>query len=129
MPASIGTVAISDDEGDDDYITLSTATGLVAATQMGAIEFHIWGSRNGALNLPDRMVFDLDPDEDLSFAAVRSAARDVRDRLDDLGLPSVPMLSGGKGVHVIVPLRSKAGWHTVKLFSRTLAVLLSDAEP
>ena len=129
MPPGLGTVAISDDKGDADYITLSTAAGLVAATQMGAIEFHIWGSRNTSLDQPDRIVFDLDPDEGLAFTVVRSAAFDLRDRLDDLGLPSVPMLSGGKGIHVIVPLRPKAEWETVKLFSRTIAVMLSDAEP
>lgn len=129
MPAAIGNVAISDAEGDDDYITVSSAAGLVAAAQMGAIEFHIWGSRNKALDRPDRLVFDLDPDDALPFTAVRSAAFDLRDRLDDLGLPSAPMLTGGKGIHVIVPLRPKAEWDTVKLFSRTMAVMLSDAEP
>ena len=129
MPAAIGTVAISDDEDDADYITLSSVAGLVAATQMGAIEFHIWGSRNASLERPDRIVFDLDPDEGLPFSAVRSAAFDLRDRLDDLGLPSVAMLSGGKGIHVIVPLRPRAEWEAVKLFSRAVAVLLSDAQP
>ena len=129
MPRSIGTVAISDDASDADYITLATPTGLVAATQMGTIEFHIWGSRNSALEKPDRIVFDLDPDEAVPFAAVRQAALDLRDLLGDLSLPSIPMLTGGKGIHVIVPLRPKAGWDTVKLFSRTIAVMLSDREP
>ena len=129
MPASVGTVAISDDEGDADYISLSSAAGLVAATQMGAIEFHIWGSRSASLEQPDRIVFDLDPDEGLPFSTVRSAAFDFRDRLHDLGLPSAAMLSGGKGIHVIVPLRPKAEWEAVKLFSRTVAVMLSEAEP
>lgn len=129
MGRSIRTVAISHEDGDQDYITLSTATGLVAAGQMGAIEFHIWGARNAALDLPDRIVFDLDPDEGLPFAAVREAAFDLRDLLEGLGLPSTPMLTGGKGIHVIVPLRPKAEWETVKLLSRTVAVMLSDAEP
>ena len=129
MPATVGTVAISDDVGDADYITLSSATGLVAATQMGAIEFHIWGSRNTLLERPDRIVFDLDPDQGLPFTAVRSAAFDLRDRLLDLGLQAIAMLSGGKGIHVIVSLRPKAEWEAVKLFSRTVAVMLSDAEP
>lgn len=129
MPAAVGTVAISEDAGDADYITLSSAAGLVAATQMGAIEFHIWGSRNTSLDQPDRIVFDLDPDEGLPFTAVRSAAFDLRDRLGELGLTATAMLSGGKGVHVIVPLRPEAEWEAVKLFSRTVAVMLSAAEP
>lgn len=129
MPSALRTVAVSQDEGDADYITLSTAAGLVAATQMGAIELHIWGARNAALEKPDRIVFDLDPDEDLPFAAVCTAALDLRDLLTDLALPSAALLSGGKGIHVIVPLRPKADWETVKLFSRTVAVMLAQAEP
>ena len=129
MPAAIGTVAISADAGDDDYITLSTASGLVAAVQMGTLEFHIWGSRNAALDLPDRIVFDLDPDEGLPFPSVREAALHLRDLLTKLGLPTVPMLTGGKGIHVIAPLKPAANWETVKLFTRTVAVMLSEAEP
>lgn len=129
MPAAIGTVAISEAEGDADYITLSSPTGLVAASQMGALEFHIWGSPNATLDKPDRIVFDLDPDEALKFADVRAAAFDLRMRLDDLDLRSVAMLTGGRGIHVIVPLRPKASWDTVKLFSRTLAVMLSEQAP
>jgi DNA ligase D-like protein (predicted polymerase) len=106
-----------------------SAAGLVGATQMGAIEFHIWGSRKMSLEQPDRIVFDLDPDEGLPFGAVRGAASDLRNRLDDLGLPSAAMLSGGKGIHLIVPLRPKAEWAAVRLFSRTVAVILSDAQP
>jgi bifunctional non-homologous end joining protein LigD len=129
MPDAVGAVAISDAAEDADYITIASAAGLVGATQMGAIEFHIWGSRNAALELPDRIVFDLDPDEDLPFTVVRSAAFDLCDRLAGIGLPAAAMLSGGKGIHVIVPLRPKAGWETVKLFARTLAVMLAEAEP
>ncbi|WP_322896244.1 MULTISPECIES: DNA ligase D [unclassified Yoonia] len=129
MPRSVGSVAISDNAEDADYITLATPTGLVAAAQMGTIEFHIWGSRNSALEKPDRIVFDLDPDEAVPFPAVRQAALDLHDLLGDLDLPSIPMLTGGKGIHVIVPLLPKAGWDTVKLFSRTIAVMLSDREP
>lgn len=129
MADAIGTVSVSEDAEDANYITIAAAPGLIAAAQMGVVEFHIWGARNAALNLPDRIVFDLDPDEGLDFAAVRRAAFDLRDRLAAMKLPSVAMLSGGKGIHVIVPLRPKAEWETVKLFSRTMAVMLATAEP
>ena len=129
MPAAIGTVAISQAAEDADYITLSSPTGLIAAAQMGALEFHIWGAPNATLDKPDRIVFDLDPDEALSFADVRAAAFDLRGRLDDLGMRSVAMLTGGKGIHVIVPLRPRATWDTVRLFSRTLAVMLAEQAP
>ena len=112
MPDAIGTVTVPGKRGDEDYISISNAAGLVGAVQMGAIEFHIWGAANDHPELPDRLVFDLDPDEGLGFDKVRSASIDLRALLDDLGLPSIPMLSGGKGIHVIVPLRPKAEWQT-----------------
>lgn len=129
MPKQLKPVAVSDKNGDADYISLSTKAGLVAGAQMGTIEYHIWGARNAALDLPDRMVFDLDPDEGLGFSAVRRAALDLRVLLEELGLPSVAMLSGGKGIHVIVALKPQATWETVKLFSHTIAVMLAEAEP
>ena len=115
--------------GTEDYISISNAAGLVGAVQMGAIEFHIWGAANNHLEMPDRLVFDLDPDEGLPFEKVRAAARDLRALLDDLGLPSIPMLSGGKGIHVIVPLRPKSEWDRVKLFAQTVAVMMAQAQP
>jgi bifunctional non-homologous end joining protein LigD len=129
MGAPLKPVAVSEATGDADYITLGAQGGLVAAAQMGTLEFHIWGARNAALDLPDRIVFDLDPDEGLPFAQVRHAATEVRDLLAELGLPSVPMVTGGKGIHVIAPLKPMAEWDTVKLFARTLAVMLSEDAP
>jgi bifunctional non-homologous end joining protein LigD len=129
MPAAIGTVAVPGKDGPEDYISLSTAAGLVAAAQMGTIEFHIWGARNASLERPDRIVFDLDPDESLGFGPVRTAACDLRDRLDDLGLPSVPMLSGGKGIHVIAPLDETADWPKVKSFADRFSRAIAEAEP
>ncbi len=75
------------------------------------------------------MIFDLDPDEGLDFAAVKSAAQDIRARLADIGLVSFAMLSGGKGVHVVVPLTPGHDWATHKDFSRRFAEALSVAEP
>jgi bifunctional non-homologous end joining protein LigD len=103
--------------------------GFVAAAQMGTIEFHIWGAQADDLERPDRVVFDLDPDEDLGFDAVKQAATELRGLLDELGLESVPMVTGGKGIHVIVPLRRGAGWETVKLFARTVASHFADQKP
>ncbi len=116
FPKDIKTLSIEESDGDRaDYMYVSTASGLVGAAQMGTLEFHIWGAQRDNLDRPDRMVFDLDPDESLSFADVTSAATDLRDLLADLDLPSWPLVTGGKGVHVVVPLRRIAGWDTVKL--------------
>ncbi|MBF9036193.1 DNA ligase D [Rhodobacterales bacterium HKCCE2091] len=130
FPDAVKTVGITESDGDTaDYMTIDSAAGLVGAAQMGTLEFHIWGSRTDRLERPDRMVFDLDPDEDLGFDAVVSAAVDIRDRLAALDLPSWPLVTGGKGVHVVVPLRRTAGWDTVKLYARVFATHLADTEP
>ncbi|MBV7410723.1 DNA ligase D [Maritimibacter sp. DP1N21-5] len=130
FPDDIKTVTIKEKDGDTtDYMYVTTASGLVGAAQMGTLEFHIWGARRDALDKPDRMVFDLDPDEALGFSEVARAAADLRDLLAELDLPSWPLVTGGKGVHVVVPLRRIAGWDTVKLFSRVLATHLAECQP
>jgi bifunctional non-homologous end joining protein LigD len=130
FPKELKTVPIEESKGTvEDYIYLGDRASVLAAVQMGTIEFHIWGSARDRLEQPDRMVFDLDPDEGLGFAAVKAAAEEVRDVLARVGLPSVPMVTGGKGVHVIVPLRRSAEWETVKTFSKTLATALSERHP
>lgn len=112
-----------------DYLYLEDADGLLACVQMGTIEFHGWGCHVDALERPDRMVFDLDPGEGLSFAEVKKAAADIRQRLADIGLASFAMLSGGKGVHVVVPLDPGHTWDAHRDFARRLAKEMSTAEP
>ena len=117
------------DGGSEDYLYVEDAIGLQQCVQMGTIEFHGWGARSTDVEAPDRMVFDLDPDEGLDFGDVKTAATDIRDRLADLGLVSFAMLSGGKGVHVVVPLDTGHSWEAHKDFSRRFAEALSLAEP
>ena len=117
------------DGGSEDYLWVDDADGIVACVQMGTIEFHGWGSRVDTLERPDRMIFDLDPDEGLGFDAVRKAAADLKTHLADLGLTSFAMLSGGKGVHVVVPLTPKAEWPAVKDFADRFSQALAAAEP
>ena len=117
------------DGGSEDYIYVEDAAGLLQCVQMGTIEFHGWGSRSSDVEAPDRMIFDLDPDEGLDFEDVKSAAFHVRDRLSDLGLVSFPMLTGGKGVHVVVPLDPGHSWAVHKDFAKRFAEALSLAEP
>lgn len=117
------------DGGTEDYLYVEDARGILQCVQMGTMEFHAWASRSDAVEQPDRMIFDLDPDEGLDFGAVKTAARDLRDRLADLGLTSFVMLSGGKGVHVVVPLLPGHSWAAHKDFARRFAEALSLAEP
>ncbi|TJZ79872.1 DNA ligase D [Paracoccus hibiscisoli] len=130
FPDALKVQDIEDAEGAaTPYAYVTDAAGIIGAVQMGTVEFHIWGARRDRLDRPDRVVFDLDPDEGLSFAATRRAALDLRDRLADLGLASWAMLSGGKGIHIIVPLRRTAGWDTVKLFSKGVAMWVAGSQP
>jgi bifunctional non-homologous end joining protein LigD len=117
------------DGSTEDYLFVEDANGIVACVQMGTIEFHGWGSSVGTLEQPDRMVFDLDPDEGLDFADTRRAAEHLRNQLAELGLASFPMLSGGKGVHVVVPLTPAAEWPAVKDFAHRFAEALAQADP
>jgi len=117
------------DGGMEDYLFIEDARGILQCVQMGTIEFHGWASRSDEVELPDRMIFDLDPDEGLGFDEVKQAARDIRSRLSDLGLVSFAMLSGGKGVHVVVPLERGHSWDAHKDFARRFAEALSLAEP
>ncbi len=117
------------DGGTEDYLYVEDVAGIVACVQMGTIELHGWGSKVGAIEQPDRLVFDLDPDVGLDFAAVRKAAKDLKRHLADIGLVTFPMLTGGKGVHVIVPLTPKAKWPAVKDFAQRFALALAEAEP
>ncbi|MDP3674778.1 MAG: DNA ligase D [Novosphingobium sp.] len=120
---------VEKDGGAEDYLWLDSAEGLLACVQMGTIEFHGWGSRASDVEHPDRLIIDLDPDEGLDFGDVKSAARDIHDRLEDLGLVSFAMLSGGKGVHVVVPLEPGHSWEAHKDFAKRFAEALALAEP
>jgi bifunctional non-homologous end joining protein LigD len=117
------------DGSTEDYIYVEDADGLVMCVQMGTIEFHGWGSSVATLEQPDRMVFDLDPDEELGFDVVKKAAEDIKNQLAEIGLVSFAMLSGGKGVHVVVPLKPQAEWPAVKDFAERFCRALAEAEP
>ena len=111
------------------YMYIENKTGLLECVQMGSIELHGWGAKADDIERPDRMIFDLDPDEGLDFGDVRKAAVDIKQHLADLGLVSFPMLSGGKGIHVVVPLTPKAEWPEVTDFAYRFASALAAAEP
>lgn len=104
-------------------------SGLIGGVQMNTLEFHVWGSDRHSPDLPERMVFDIDPDEGLDFGQVKGAATDIRDILGAIGLRSWPLVSGGKGVHVVVPLVPEADWDAVKSFCQNFAELLAKTEP
>ena len=113
----------------EDYLYFDDIRGLLACVQMGTIEFHGWGSKIDKVECPDRLVFDLDPDLGLDFDKVKAAAVRLRELLEELGLESFPLLSGGKGIHVVVPLDASRDWPTVKSFADRFSRAISEAEP
>ena len=128
-PAEIERVTIPESSGEGVYAVANTAAAVVGLVQRGVIELHVWGATTRDLDEPDRMVFDLDPDPAVPWRDVMAAARLVRERLGDLGLESFVKTSGGKGLHVAVPLAARHEWVEVKSFSRALAESLAAAEP
>ncbi len=105
----------------ETYMYCETPEAIIRAVQMGVLEFHIWGSKVEAVEKPDRIVFDLDPDDAVTFDAVKEAAFRLRDVLAALALQSLPLLSGGKGIHVVAPIRPQHEWPVVKQFAHHLA--------
>ncbi|HEV7691480.1 MAG TPA: DNA ligase D [Hyphomonadaceae bacterium] len=129
-PDAIDTVKIKEKDGkSNDYLVIRDAAGVVGAAQIGGLELHVWGSRTDSLEKPERIVFDLDPDEGLDFGDVKKAAVELRDVLESVGLKSFPMLTGGKGVHVIVPIARTQEWPQVKAFASGLARKLAAHSP
>jgi len=123
-------VGIREKDGHDEpYLFVDDMEGLLSCVQMGTIEFHGWGSRIEDVEKADRLVFDLDPDEGLDFKDVVSAAFHIRDLLADMGLATFPMVTGGKGVHVIAPLTPDAEWPAVKDFAQRFATAIAQHEP
>lgn len=130
FPENMRHVMIPESDGNkEQYFYVDDIKGLVAGVQMGTLEFHIWGSRVDQLEKPDRIVFDLDPDVGLGFEDVRRGAFDLRDRLDKIGLKTFPMLSGGKGFHLVAPLSRRAEWPQVKAFCHAFAVKVGGEAP
>src|SRR5690606_4183206 len=126
MPKSPKAGQLTKMKGTESRILwIEDLSGLMSGVQMNTLEFHIWGSDRHAADLPDRMVFDIDPDEGLDFVSVKQAAVDIHNILGTIGLQSWPLVSGGKGVHVVVPLVPEANWDAVKSFCQNFAELLA----
>ncbi len=130
MPKAIHDGQLEKVSGKESRILwVDDLAGLIAGVQMNVLEFHIWGSLRQQPNSPHRLIFDIDPDEGLAFSDVKQAALDIRGVLQALGLNSWPLLSGGKGVHVVVPLVPKANWEEAKSFCQDFAELLARTDP
>ncbi len=117
------------DPGHDPLLQIDGVRGLLSAAQMNVIELHTWNATSKAIGKPDRMTFDLDPGEGIAWSTMQEAALLVHTLLDELGLPAFLKTSGGKGLHVVVPLRRQFDWDTVKDFSQAIVQHLADTIP
>ena len=113
----------------EQYLYVQSAQEIVACAKVQTVEFHGWGSRAGSIEAPDRLVIDLDPDPRLGFDNVKDAAFQVQRSFEALALESFALLSGGKGIHVIVPLEPLAEWDEVRDFAKTFCTALAEASP
>ncbi len=123
-------VRIKENSGErGDYLVVRDAAAVMQLVQFNALEFHPWGAKADAPDVADLLVFDLDPGSGVEWAAVRAAARKVREMLAQIKLQSFVRTSGGKGLHVVVPLHPPVAWTTAKPFAQSFAMTLSLMEP
>jgi bifunctional non-homologous end joining protein LigD len=130
FPDAFKTVEIAEKDGKlQDYFYIDDLAGLIAGVQMNVLEFHLWGSSRQDVERPERLIFDIDPDPSVDFTAVRAAAEEIRQALGRIGLETFPMLTGGKGVHVIAPIRPEVEWPEAKAFCKAFAQKLAADAP
>ncbi|MBN6150485.1 DNA ligase D [Xanthomonas sp. AmX2] len=129
LGAHVHAIPLQQKSGREDYVYVEDVAGLLELVQMNTLELHPWGSRIGAPEQPDRLVFDLDPGEGVDWAQVQDAAREIRARLRQAGLESFVRLSGGKGLHVVAPIVPGPDWDAVRAFCEGFAQALVAHAP
>jgi len=131
VPPGIGAINVPDKKTGkpEPYITLSTPEAVAGLAQMGVLEVHPWGSRNDNLEHPDRIIIDLDPDTAISWSTLTASAAEVRKQLKKLGLEAFLKGTGGKGLHIVVPIEPDHDWLIIKQFAHAFALQMEKAEP
>ena len=129
-PSALGSVSIREAKGTvRPYSVVKDVGGLVSLVQHGVLEIHVWGSRADDIERPDRIVFDLDPGPGVGWRRVVAAARELRERLGGLGLETWLKTTGGKGLHVVIPMERRSTWDEVSGFARALAYGMARENP
>ncbi|QPC88592.1 DNA ligase D [Mesorhizobium sp. NBSH29] len=130
MPASVATFKVENSEGEEkNYLAVEDAKAYLAMAQFGVVEYHIWGTNRARLEKPDRVVFDLDPGEGIEWREIVEAAVHIRGELEALGLVPFVKTSGGKGIHVVVPVTPKRDWKKTHEATGVIATRLTASAP
>lgn len=129
LGAHIKAIPLKQKSGTEDYLYIEDVAGLLELVQMNTLELHPWGARVDDPEHPDRLVFDLDPGEGVAWTQVVAAAREIRSKLRAAGLESAVRLSGGKGLHVVVPIVPQASWDQARDFCEAFAQALATQAP
>jgi len=129
MPAAVKPVRVKDSSGWAEYVSISDVAGLAALVQFGVLEIHPWSARSVDIESTDRLIFDLDPGPGVTWARLIEAALEVKHRLEAVKLASFVKTTGGKGLHVVVPLRPSVGWDLAKQFSHAVALAMATSAP
>lgn len=130
MPASLGVLETQNSEGETKtYLSVDDAKGYLALAQFGVVEFHAWGTHRSHLEKPDRVIFDLDPGEGIAWREIVEAASHLRGELTGMGLVPFVKTSGGKGLHIVVPIQPKLGWKQVHQATSSIASKLAASGP
>lgn len=128
-PSVLGRVTIQEKSKTNDYSVVKNLAGIIALVQMGVLEIHPWGARADDVERPDRLTFDFDPSPELGWSVVVDAARRLRALLESIDLESFVKTSGGKGLHVVVPIRRRLEWPAVKAFCKSVVQRLAEESP
>ncbi len=129
MPKAVQRVMVPQKKGPEENLMIADVEGLLGLVQMGALEIHAWGCRAAQLECPDQLVFDLDPDEGLPWQRVLEAAQQLREQLEERGLTPFLRSTGGKGLHLVVPVQPTTPWDEAKAFTQRVAEQLVSARP
>jgi bifunctional non-homologous end joining protein LigD len=129
IPAKLRAIPIKEKEATEEYLVIDDLRGLISLVQLGVLEIHPWGSSEIDLEKPDILTFDLDPGPGIGWPQVIEGAKLLRNRLEELGLQSFVKTSGGKGLHLVVPIQRRTGWEEAKAFARAVSLDLVRLRP
>ena len=128
-PDLLRQIRIREKDKTEPYVVVDDVPGLITLAQIGALEIHAWGSREDKLEKPDRLIFDLDPGEGVSWSRIVDCAHQMREFLQELGLKSFVKTTGGKGLHLVLPITRLHDWAEAKQFCKEVAEAIAAADP